>query len=606
MAINAEQLNIILAARDKEFTQAMERSQRRVERFAKQSQKNLGKTGRAFDALGSAARKLGPILAGVFTAQRVAQAADMAVQIGQLSQVANASTTEFQKFAAAARTVGIEQEKASDILKDMTDRVGDFLATGGGPMKDFFENVAPLVGVTAENFRGLSGPEALGLFVKTLEDAGASQQDFTFYLEAMASDATALLPLLKNNAQGLNQLGEQAAQAGRIMDQETITRMTELRNRSHELSEQMNVALSDALFNVTEELGTLAQWVEEYGAPALEKMIALAAAGASVFNTMADAYNALTGQGEIEGIVDMKTVNELTDQIGILRGERGRLQQEVGRLLDQLPEDLTNLTAYENETLRIIGSKNERIANLTQQIESSAYALEQAQKAIDATVDGTNGGSSMKIEVTSGRVTGNVPSTNLPRGLPSAPDIREATQELIIMGEAMDDLESIAGTLESGLEDVFMSALDGAESFQDTIKSTAAAVIRELYRVLVVQNLVNAAMGAFGVSPAPTGVGGGGRASGGPVQAGQPYTVGEHGRELFVPQTAGRILSVPQTKAAMSGGGEVTVVQNINVSTGVQQTVRAEVMGMLPQIAEASKAAVLDAKRRGGSFAGAF
>lgn len=605
MAINAEQLNIILAARDKEFTQAMERSQRRVERFAKQSQKNLGKTGRAFDALGSAARKLGPILAGVFTAQRVAQAADMAVQIGQLSQVANASTTEFQKFAAAARTVGIEQEKASDILKDMTDRVGDFLATGGGPMKDFFENVAPLVGVTAENFRGLSGPEALGLFVKTLEDAGASQQDFTFYLEAMASDATALLPLLKNNAQGLNQLGEQAAQAGRIMDQETITRMTELRNRSHELSEQMNVALSDALFNVTEELGTLAQWVEEYGAPALEKMIALAAAGASVFNTMADAYNALTGQGEIEGIVDMKTVNELTDQIGILRGERGRLQQEVGRLLDQLPEDLTNLTAYENETLRIIGSKNERIANLTQQIESSAYALEQAQKAIDATVDGTNGGSSMKIEVTSGRVTGNVPSTNLPRGLPSPPDIREATQELIIMGEAMDDLESIAGTLESGLEDVFMSALDGAESFQDTIKSTAAAVIRELYRVLVVQNLVNAAMGALGVSPAPTG-GGGGRASGGPVQAGQPYTVGEHGRELFVPQTAGRILSVPQTKAAMSGGGEVTVVQNINVTTGVQQTVRAEILGLMPQIQEASKAAVLDARRRGGSFAGAF
>jgi len=29
-------------------------------------------------------------------------------------------------------------------------------------------------------------------------------------------------------------------------------------------------------------------------------------------------------------------------------------------------------------------------------------------------------------------------------------------------------------------------------------------------------------------------------------------------------------------------------------------------MGLMPQIAEASKAAVLDAKRRGGAFAGAF
>jgi hypothetical protein len=85
-----------------------------------------------------------------------------------------------------------------------------------------------------------------------------------------------------------------------------------------------------------------------------------------------------------------------------------------------------------------------------------------------------------------------------------------------------------------------------------------------------------------------------------------PTTVGEHGREIFVPQTAGRILSVPQAKAAAGGGGSVVVNQSINVSTGVQQTVRAEVMGMMPQIAAASKSAVLDAKRRGGGFAGAF
>ena len=47
-------------------------------------------------------------------------------------------------------------------------------------------------------------------------------------------------------------------------------------------------------------------------------------------------------------------------------------------------------------------------------------------------------------------------------------------------------------------------------------------------------------------------------------------------------------------------------MQTINVTTGVQQTVRAEILGMMPQIASASKAAVLDAKRRGGSFGGSF
>ena len=50
----------------------------------------------------------------------------------------------------------------------------------------------------------------------------------------------------------------------------------------------------------------------------------------------------------------------------------------------------------------------------------------------------------------------------------------------------------------------------------------------------------------------------------------------------------------------------VVVNQSINVSTGVQQTVRTEIMTLMPQIAEASKAAVLEARLRGGSYASAF
>ena len=98
-------------------------------------------------------------------------------------------------------------------------------------------------------------------------------------------------------------------------------------------------------------------------------------------------------------------------------------------------------------------------------------------------------------------------------------------------------------------------------------------------------------------------MGGSGRASGGAVQAGQPYVTGEHGRELFVPSSAGRVLSVAQSKAAVGGGGDqITVNQTINVSTGVQQTVRTEIKTLMPQIANAAKSAVADAKRRGGAY----
>jgi len=146
-------------------------------------------------------------------------------EIDQLSQVANSAPEVFQRWSAASATVGIEQEKLADILKDVNDRVGDFLQTGGGPMADFFENIAPRVGVTADQFARLSGPEALQLYVDSLERAGVSQQEMTFYLEAMASDTTRLIPLLQNGGAEMTRLGAQAQALGAVLDADAIAAM---------------------------------------------------------------------------------------------------------------------------------------------------------------------------------------------------------------------------------------------------------------------------------------------------------------------------------------------------------------------------------------------
>lgn len=161
--------------------------------------------------------------------------AEAAREVEQMAAVANANTTEFQRMAIAAGSVGIEQEKLGDILKDVNDRVGDFLETGGGPMADFFENIGPKVGVTVEHFKELSGPEALQLYVSSLEKAGVSQQQMTFYMEAMASDATALVPLLKNNGAELKRLGDNGEKTGRVLDRVTIKAASKFRATLAEL-----------------------------------------------------------------------------------------------------------------------------------------------------------------------------------------------------------------------------------------------------------------------------------------------------------------------------------------------------------------------------------
>jgi hypothetical protein len=91
----------------------------------------------------------------------------------------------------------------------------------------------------------------------------------------------------------------------------------------------------------------------------------------------------------------------------------------------------------------------------------------------------------------------------------------------------------------------------------------------------------------------------GARANGGPVSADAPYLVGERGPELFIPNTAGKIISNEQ----MSKNNGLVVNQTINVTTGVQQTVRAEIISLMPQIANAAKTAVADARQRGGAYA---
>ena len=160
---------------------------------------------------------------------------------------------------------------------------------------------------------------------------------------------------------------------------------------------------------------------------------------------------------------------------------------------------------------------------------------------------------------------------------------------------------TVADMIGSKFESSFMSAVKGTRSLKDAFRQMASDIIAELFRIFVVKKITGFITRTL-TSAFPTFAGIPARADGGPVNANTPYMVGERGPELFVPSRSGSIMP----NSSIKSGGDVVVQQTINVTTGVQQTVRNEIQTLLPQIAEASKAAVLDARRRGGSFANAF
>ena len=166
-------------------------------------------------------------------------------------------------------------------------------------------------------------------------------------------------------------------------------------------------------------------------------------------------------------------------------------------------------------------------------------------------------------------------------------------------------INDAANMVGSSFERSMMSMVKGTATARDAFRAMAADIISELYRIFVVKQItgfitssIQSAFMPREYSAPPSAP----RATGGPVSAGSPYLVGERGPELMIPSRSGTI--IPNNK--LGGGGGVVVNQTINVSTGVQQTVRAEIKQLMPQIADSAKAAVVDAKRRGGSYGRAF
>lgn len=645
MAISAEQLNVILSARDREFTRAMERAERRVQRFSNQSSRNLSQTSQAWGALGMQVKAFLPALSAGVLVSEIRRVVSEGARIENLARLAGTTSEEFQRFAAGARTVGFDMDKTADIIKDVNDKVGDFLATGAGPMADFFENVAPLVGVTADQFRRLSGQEALMLYVSSLEKANLSQSEMTFYLEAIANDATALLPLLTNNAQEMRSLGAAADEAGTILSNEMTASAKEAELELGKMSAVISANLSKALLDLSPLLVTAAQGIAGltgYVATFLETMKAAEAeSGTNILQQriedtqkLLDLYDSGDPDAASRLLV-LGGVDAARENLAKLREEYEALTQTASdtaenmvlpevvidsaadlSALEQMVElqreeaRLAQLTAEERERARIAKEAEAAVTKAIADQDLNAQETEEVERLRQAYIDAATAASSIlnPLEQAGGATEG------IAAAAENAADsfekmierMIEASPALQSLGFDAETLQSTMQTVQSSMENAFMSMLDGTATASDAFRAMAADIIRELYRVLVVQRLVGSfAPGGGGILGSVFSAFGGatGAASGRPVRAGQPYTVGEHGRELFVPSSAGRVLSVPQAKAAVGGQQAQQIVVNYSFQGGITE---ADLGRALPVLVERTKREVVDAVQRGGSVARVF
>lgn len=336
---------------------------------------------------------------------------------------------------------------------------------------------------------------------------------------------------------------------------------------------------------------------------------------------------ALTGLGKTAGAVAetdfTKSISALKDEAKLAKAELGGMDADFLQALksagglSNIQGNTLSLPQDEKEAAQLgVGLTGPQVLEL----EALVKARNKATKALEAHQDQMQEAKDIVagLETEQEALEGSLVSLKaaLDAGTISQQEFKEASAAIKEQIEALDPmfqtLVSAVGNMSRQISDSFadmlMSGKLNMDSLKDIFKNFVKTMISKAIELMFINQIMNAAFGLTGASALPTAsipffAGGGAvrpRAGGGPV------LVGERGPELFVPHSAGVIRNNHDTKNMMGGGSPVVVNQNINIETGVAQTVRAEVMSMMPRIKSETVQAMIDGKRRGNSISKAF
>ncbi|MBX2848953.1 MAG: hypothetical protein KTR16_11575 [Acidiferrobacterales bacterium] len=407
------------------------------------------------------------------------KASSVAKEIENMARLSGVSVETFQELAFGARGAGISAEKLGDIFKDVQDKVGDFINTGGGELKDYFENIAPLVNQTAEEFADLSGPDALIKFKEGLDAANLSASEQIFYLESLANDAALLGPLLADNAQGFKDSAERARELNLVLSETEIAELSKVKNEF------------DALFST---VGTVTSKIVADFAPsiisALEAITGFVAKAGIAVEDFLDLFQDADNVDNIETLEErlkdlIKTRDDLRDGIG----------SGVGRSANNARERIQELNAEIQATVARINELNTTAIEInTGQDDGALVPDKNAPISIFDTEQGKlDGGgddsvSSMNVALQDG----------LGISAQMAAEIEVLDAKFQDLGTTINDtLVGSALTFGDTIGNAFASAIASGDSLNDTFKNIAGTIAQQVLAQLIsvgVQYGINAAL----------------------------------------------------------------------------------------------------------------
>jgi len=219
MAISAAELNVILSARDKEFQRKMKAAERRVDYFKRRSNRSLGSVTKSFGALSSAAAAILPALsAGALVAQtrRVVSSLD---NIAKTADRLGLTTDALQELRSAAEQSGVSVNTFDMAMQRFGRRLAEARQGTGEAQKAFEEMGISLVDAGG---RARSMEDVLGDVANAMSQMTNQTDRNRLAMRLFDSEGVALVNMLRDGADGMDQMRQEARDLGIVIDEELI------------------------------------------------------------------------------------------------------------------------------------------------------------------------------------------------------------------------------------------------------------------------------------------------------------------------------------------------------------------------------------------------
>lgn len=558
----------------------------------------------AISAVVKSALAMGAAFTVAFTAITVKTMSSIDA-LGKMSSKIGTTAGSLSKLQFAAEQTGVSAETMGMAMQRFTRRAAEAARGTGeakGALKELNLNAAELIKMPLED-------QVLALS-KAFAEQKNSADKVRLAMKLFDSEGVALVNTLGAGSDGLQAMFSDAEALGLVLSEDAVNgveaandSMNRLKTLFVGFSRQATAAFAPAIDEIAKSLTELGLKAADGDVQNIGEVIAKSIVGAlvSVIQVIEKMMNAFGQMAhKIQGIYksffpdeemkkDQEKLDKLTNSLFNLRKsetpfnpiDTTEVTNQIADLQAKMaggefvPFDFSPLTNKLLEVQNKVGETTEKVKrNFDDVATSIVYS---SGRWIDDLI-----GKFLLFKDASGEAFGRI------------------KDQVFDFDSAMNSL--VTGSVDAMVQG-FTDMMTGAKSFGNAMKDMAKTVIDALMKMYVKYMIVQPLFDMMFPNARPKDTPIRGEALGGPVQANTPYLVGERGPELFMPNSGGNI--IPNNKMGGSGSS-VVVQQTINVSTGVQQTVRAEIVQLMPQIAQAAKGAVADARLRGGNFSKAM